>query len=225
MTNTALNSSREFLSLEAEEQLDIMIRQVFPGRIAVLTSFGTESAVLLNMVARIDAATPVIFLDTGMHFRETLAYKDLLQQRLALTDIRAVGPAVAEVDKFDPHGRLHGRDHDACCALRKVNPLRLALRGFDAWITGRKRYHGEDRAHLPVIEKADGRLKHNPLAGWSEDQINSAFEQRGLPRHPLSFDDYLSLGCRPCTQKNTCGGGIRAGRWAGSNKTECGIHK
>ena len=213
-----------FLPLDAEEQLDIMIRQLFPGRIAVSSSFGTESAVLLDMVARIDPATPIIFIDTGMHFPETLAYKELLQKRLGLTDIRKVGPTNAQINELDPHSRLHERDHDACCFLRKVGPHQLALQGFDAWITGRKRYHGEARTLLPSLEPADGRIKHNPLAAWSGDQIDVAFIQRGLPRHPLTFANYLSLGCAPCTEKTTCGGNIRAGRWAGSVKTECGIH-
>ncbi|NQU58389.1 MAG: phosphoadenylyl-sulfate reductase [Rhodospirillales bacterium] len=224
MNNLAVKTAERFLPLEAEEQLSVMIRQVFPGRTAVLSSFGAESAVLLDMVARIDPATPVIFLDTGMHFRETLAYKELLQKRLGLKDIRSVGPKVATLNELDPDDTLHKRDHDACCSLRKVTPLQSALRGFDALITGRKRYHGDGRAQLPSIEFSDGRIKHNPLAGWSEEQIDRAFDQRGLPRHPLTFDDYLSLGCAPCTQKTKCGGNIRTGRWAGSGKTECGIH-
>lgn len=211
-------------NLEGEELLDVMIRKVFSGRIAVSSSIGAESAVLLDMVARIDPATPVIFLDTGMLFPETLEYKELLQQRLGLTDIRVVRPDVSEIEKRDPDGRLHNTDHDACCELRKVLPLQNALAGFDAWITGRKRIHGGHRESLPTLEQVDGRLKINPLAGWTQDQIDHAFDQRGLPRHPLVFEGYLSLGCEPCTQKTTCSQNSRSGRWVGSSKTECGIH-
>jgi len=224
MNNLEISSPQRNLPLETEKQINVMIRQLFPGRIAVLSSFGAESAILLDMVARIDPATPVIFLDTGMLFPETLAYKELLQKRLGLQSIRTVGAKIVEINKVDPDGQLHESNHDACCSLRKVGPLQSALRGFDALITGRKRYHGEDRALLPVFELADGRIKHNPLAGWSEEQIDSAFEQRGLPRHPLTFEDYLSIGCAPCTQQTNCSGNIRAGRWTGSGKTECGIH-
>lgn len=210
--------------LGIEDQLDILISQEFGGRIAVLSSFGTESAVLLDMVARIDPATPVMFIDTGMHFPQTLAYKDLLQARLGLTNIVHVGPTDAQLAAQDPQGTLHQRNHDACCALRKVTPLKLALQGFDALITGRKRYHGAQRSRLSSLELSDGRIKINPLAGWTAAQIENAFEQRGLPRHPLMFDDYLSLGCAPCTQKTNCSDNMRAGRWAGTSKTECGIH-
>ncbi|MBL6931304.1 MAG: phosphoadenylyl-sulfate reductase [Rhodospirillales bacterium] len=213
-----------YIRLQGEDLLKEMIGTVFPGRITVSSSIGAESAVLLDMVARIDPSTPVIFLDTGMLFRETLEYKDLLQQRLGLTDIRVVRPDGDELRRIDPEQRLHETNHDACCRLRKVNPLRQALHGFDAWITGRKRFHGGQRSTLPILENDDGRLKINPLAGWSQAQIDQAFDQRGLPRHPLVFEGYLSLGCEPCTQKFTCKENIRAGRWAGSGKSECGIH-
>ncbi len=213
-----------YLQLEGEELLDVMIRRVFPGRIAVSSSIGTESAILLDMVARVDPSTPVIFLETGKLFSQTLEYKEILRQRLGLTDIRVVRPDAGEILKVDPNGTLHATDHDACCALRKVNPLQQALLGFDAWITGRKRFHGGERSSLPAIELAEGRMKINPLAGWSQDEIDDAFDQRGLPRHPLTFEGYLSLGCEPCTQKTACSQNVRAGRWAGSSKTECGIH-
>ena len=159
-----------------------------------------------------------------MLFQQTLEYKNLLQQRFGLTDIREVRPDVNEILKTDPGGRLYESDHDACCTLRKVIPLQHALQGFDAWITGRKRIHGGERTSLPVLERTEGRMKINPLADWSQEQINHAFDQRGLPRHPLTFEGYLSLGCEPCTKTATCNQDIRSGRWAGSTKSECGIH-
>ena len=222
-------SSDEFfeplLGLEGPDLLEAATRDVFPGRIAVTSSFGAESALLLDMVARIDPATPVIFLDTGKLFPETLEYKRLLEQRLGLSDIRVIQPEKEEVQNADPGGRLFEVDHDACCDLRKAQPLQKALNGFDAWITGRKQFHGGERSALPSVEWAEGRMKINPLAGWSASAVDEAYDQRGLPRHPLTFDGYLSLGCAPCTNKSTCGDSIRAGRWTGSQKTECGIHR
>ena len=181
---------------------------------------GYENGIAMMAIAATKEPTRTV--PTGSAAGDT--YKELLQKRLGLTDIRKVGPTNAQINELDPHSRLHERDHDACCFLRKVGPHQMALQGFDAWITGRKRYHGEARTLLPSLEPADGRIKHNPLAAWSGDQIDVAFIQRGLPRHPLTFANYLSLGCAPCTEKTTCGGNIRAGRWAGSVKTECGIH-
>jgi len=211
-------------SLEGEELLTAFLAKEYAGRIAVSSSFGAESAVLLDMVARIDPHTPVIFLDTGKHFPETLEYVALLQQRLGLSDIRMLRPDVLDVSKVDPEGMLYASDPDACCALRKTAPLSTVLEEFDVWITGRKRFHGGKREALATIEEVDGRLKLNPLAGWSEEQIDEAFDQRGLPRHPLVFEGYQSLGCAPCTRKSSCPGNVRAGRWAGTDKTECGIH-
>ena len=204
--------------------LEPMIRNVFPGRLAVVSSFGTEAAVLLALVAEIDPAVPVIFLDTGKHFEETLDYRDELVAALGLTDVRSVKPDFSALLARDPDGDLWQRSPDACCHLRKVLPLRRALSGFDAWITGRKRYQGAVRWDLPLIEAADGKVKINPLAGWSLERIEAAFEARELPQHPLLADGYLSVGCEPCTQPTAPGTDLRSGRWAGLAKNECGIH-
>jgi phosphoadenosine phosphosulfate reductase len=200
------------------------ILEEFPGRIAVVSSFGAESALVLALVAQVDPATPVIFLETGQHFEETLAYRDELTARLGLSDVRAIRPEPAVLQANDPRGDLWRRNADLCCSLRKVLPLERALSGFSAWITGRKRFHGGERAALPHVEASGLRIKINPLAGWSAAQMAAAFEVANLPRHPLVEEGYTSIGCAPCTQRPAAGEAGRAGRWAGSTKTECGIH-
>ena len=205
--------------------LELAIRRHFPGRIAVVSSFGAEAALLLDIVAGIDPATPVIFLETGKHFPETLRYRDRLIARLGLSDVRSVAPQPRDVELEDPDGRLWSRRPDLCCHIRKVLPLERALSGFDAWVTGRKRFQTSTRRKLAVVETESGRVKVNPLADWSQADIDAAFEARGLPRHPLVAEGYPSIGCLPCTRRVGDGDDPRAGRWAGLAKTECGIHK
>ncbi|WP_342237477.1 phosphoadenylyl-sulfate reductase [Inquilinus sp. OTU3971] len=197
------------------------------GRVALVSSFGTESAVLLALVAEVAPATPVIFLDTLRHFGETLRYRDRLVAQLGLEDVRSVRPDPTEIARRDPDLLLFQRDPDACCALRKVEPLERALSGFGGWITGRKRFQALTRADLPAVEWAadEGRFKINPLAGWSPDRIAAEFEGRGLARHPLEADGFLSIGCMPCTERVAQGADPRSGRWSGQDKTECGIHR
>ena len=217
--------------LDGAALLDAAVNEIFPGRIAVVSSFGTESAVLLDLVAQVNRATPVIFLDTGKHFPETLAYRDALVARLGLTDVRSIAPAADDLAWADQDGTLWRRSPDLCCELRKVLPLERALSGFSAWINGRKRFQGGQRRHLGLFEVADSRIKVNPLATWDTADLARAFVARDLPRHPLGAQGYPSIGCAPCTSKagdgksDNAGAGSRAGRWAGSDKTECGIHQ
>ena len=222
--DSAARLAAELGSLDGTQLIEPLVRRVFPGRIAVVSSFGTESAVLLALVAEVDPSVPVIFLDTGKHFEETLDYRDRLTAELGLEDVRTVKPDWSHLLDRDPDGALWRRDPDACCRIRKVLPLARALAGFDAWISGRKRFHGGARRHLPAIEAEDGRVKVDPLAAWSPARIEAAFAARGLPRHPLSAEGYLSVGCAPCTRPTAPGTDLRAGRWADLRKTECGIH-
>jgi phosphoadenosine phosphosulfate reductase len=207
------------------ELLCAVIDRDFFGRVAVVSSFGADSAVLLDLVAQIDPATPVIFLDSGKHFSETRAYRDLLVDHLGLTDVRSVTPDPRDLAGQDPDGRLWQSNPDRCCDLRKTRPLQEALGGFDAWITGRKQHQGGERTRLPNVEAVDGRIKVNPLAPWSRDQILAAFLRRGLPPHPLVGEGYLSIGCAPCTRPTAPDEALRDGRWALCGKTECGIHR
>jgi len=210
--------------LDGEDLLRVMLEWQYKGRIALVSSFGAEAAVLLDMVARIDPATPVIFIDSGKLFQETLTYRDILVQRLGLTDVRSIEPAPFDLGGHDPDGALWQRNPNLCCYLRKVLPLERALGEFDAWITGRKRDQGGERGDLRTIEAADGRIRFNPLANWSTDKINDSFKERGLPRHPLSDEGYASIGCAPCTVPVSGDAGARDGRWQGRAKSECGIH-
>ena len=211
-------------AIMARELLAEMIRREFPGRIALVSSFGIEAAVLLHMVSTIDAGTPVIFLDTGKLFGETLRYRDQLVRRLGLVDVRCVQPDASRLAAEAPAGTLWQSEPDRCCAIRKVEPLERALSSFEAWINGRKRHHGGARAALPVVEAAGGRIKINPLASWGPAEIEAYFAAHELPRHPLEADGYRSVGCLPCSDRSTPGEEVRAGRWRGRGKTECGIH-
>jgi phosphoadenosine phosphosulfate reductase len=201
-----------------------LIEQHFKGRIALVSSFGAESAVLLHMAAQIDRALPVIFLDTGKLFWETIAYRSMLVDRLGLTDIRTMKPDAAELAASDPEGTLHKTNPDMCCHVRKTEPLERALEGFDAWISGRKRFHGGLRVDIPTLEVMEGRLKVEPLARFTAKDIETYIDHYGLPRHPLVDRGYRSIGCVPCTVKGGSSDNPRAGRWAGLSKTECGIH-
>jgi phosphoadenosine phosphosulfate reductase len=212
-----------YAGLEGRQLLEPILRD-FRGRAAVVSSFGAESAVLLHMVAEVDRATPVIFLDTGKHFWETLAYRAKLIDRLGLTGVRVITPDEGTVAAADPHGALHNTNADLCCHIRKTQPLRKALEGFDVTIAGRKRYHGAARATLDFLSVADGRLKVEPLAGFSALDIAAYMRLHDLPAHPLTEIGYYSIGCEPCTAPGGSAADPRAGRWAGTGKTECGIH-
>lgn len=211
--------------MTAETLLRSILLERFPGATALVSSFGAESAVLLHMVAAIDPTTPVIFLDTGKLFPETLRYRDRLVARLGFTDLRMAWPDPVRLARVDPVGTLWQHDPDLCCWQRKVEPLEAALIGFQAWISGRKRFHGGARHALDPIETAaDGRVKVNPLARWSEADVTAYFLCHDLPPHPLAALGYRSIGCAPCTRPVHPGEASRAGRWAGRSKTECGIH-
>ena len=198
--------------------------RVMPGRLAVVSSFGTESAVLLKFVADVDPSLPILFLDTLWLFKETLAYRDVLIARLALTDVRTVTPSPSALALRDAKRDLCFRDRDACCGIRKVAPLAKELEAFDGWISGRKRYHGGERAALAVVETDGPRLKFNPLARLTSAELNAIFESTNLPRHPLEALGFASVGCIPCTTRPPAGTSVRGGRWSGLAKTECGIH-
>lgn len=213
-----------FGELPAADLVARFIKYEFPGSIAVSSSFGTESAVLLKLVAMTDRNTPVLFLNTGVLFDETLAYVNELREHLDLRDVRFLEPEARIVEEEDPDTDLWISDADRCCYIRKVRPFRAALSGFDCWISGLKRGHGGTRQDIETIEFEDGRVKLNPLAHWSAQDIDAAFVAWQLPRHPLSPRGFRSIGCIPCTRVTQPGEDPRSGRWARKGKLECGIH-
>jgi phosphoadenosine phosphosulfate reductase len=194
------------------------------GRVAAVSSFGSESAVLLDLVAAVDKDVPVIFINTQKIFGETLAYRDTLAEQLGFTDLRVFRPDPRLLAGRDATSLRWSYDPDGCCDLRKVEPLRRALAPFDAWISGRKGFQGKTRTALPRFELDEGRLKINPLADWDKAALDAHFQLRRLPRHPLEAQGYPSVGCVPCTSQVQPGEDPRAGRWRGWDKTECGIH-
>jgi phosphoadenosine phosphosulfate reductase len=194
----------------------------------MVSSFGAESAALLHLVSKIDASVPVLFLDTGKHFPETLAYRDELAERFGLNLVNLY-PDLEELQARDETGLRWSYDPDGCCDLRKVRPLERALARYDASFTGRKAFQSATRANLPRFEidtsDAQGRLKINPLIDWDADRIAAYFEEHDLPRHPLVERGFPSIGCSPCTRQVSEGEDPRAGRWSGWDKVECGIHQ
>jgi phosphoadenosine phosphosulfate reductase len=220
----AAELNRRYTGASTLAILEAAVRDLFPGRVALVSSFGAESAVLLHLLSQVDRSVPVVFLDTQKLFPETLAYRDRLASEFGLTDIRSVQPDPARLALKDQHGALWMTNPDLCCHIRKTEPLQRALSGFDAWLTGRKRFQSSTRATLPLFEADGERIKINPLIGWSSDELKAYAIRHDLPEHPLVASGYPSIGCVPCTTKVAPGEDERAGRWRGTEKIECGIH-
>jgi phosphoadenosine phosphosulfate reductase len=224
----AIRLNRLYRGADTRELLAGVLQDRVAGDVAVVSSFGAESAVLLHLIASVDPAATVLFLETGKHFPETLAYRDLLIARLGLTGVTNLTPAAEALAKRDESGLRWSYDPDGCCEIRKVQPLARALANLDATITGRKGFQSASRAGLPRFEidrsDAQGRLKINPLADWNSDILAAYFAEHDLPAHPLVAEGYPSIGCSPCTSKVAAGEDPRSGRWRGWEKTECGIH-
>ncbi|SFC04517.1 phosphoadenylylsulfate reductase (thioredoxin) [Tropicimonas isoalkanivorans] len=215
---------RDIDGLRGPERLKALLTHPLTGKVALVSSFGADSVVLLHHLSQVAPATPVLFIDTQMLFPETLDYQREVAEKLGLTGIRVIRARAMHLAQEDPANTLHLRDTDACCDLRKTVPLERALSGFDSWITGRKRFQNGSRATLPIVEEAGGRLKLNPLADWTPSEIADHMRAHRLPRHPLVDKGYPSIGCAPCTSPVAEGEDPRAGRWRGEDKDECGIH-
>jgi phosphoadenosine phosphosulfate reductase len=220
----AARLTAEYAGVGTAAMLADLLAGALKGRVAAVSSFGSESAVLLDLVAAVDKDVPVIFINTQKIFGETLAYRDTLAEQLGFTDLRVYRPDPRLLAEKDATSLRWSYDPDGCCDLRKVEPLRRALAPFSAWISGRKGFQGKTRTALPRFEIDEGRLKINPLADWDKAALDAAFEARKLPRHPLEAQGYPSVGCVPCTSQVQPGEDPRAGRWRGWDKTECGMH-
>jgi phosphoadenosine phosphosulfate reductase len=220
----AAELDRALRAASPAEVIAAALKTVGREHLALVSSFGTESAALLKVMADVDPAIPVIFLDTGWLFEETLAYRDTLITKLGLRDVRSIKPLQETLRAEDPDRELWFSDPDACCRIRKVEPLKRALAPFHGWINGRKRFQGGLRADIPVVEDDGARLKFNPFANVSREAIEAIYASAKLPPHPLAAMGYLSVGCMPCTSRTSPDEDARAGRWRGRPKTECGIH-
>lgn len=228
-------SFMQMLAAEAAEHLegqpaDMILdwaAKVIP-RFAITSSFGADSAVLLHLASKVCPEVPVLFLDTGFHFDETITFRRELANELGLT-VLDLTPELTVDEQAAVHGpQLYLTDPDNCCGMRKTRPLREALANFDGWATGVRRVQTPERAATPVVE---GRphaqrwlVKVAPLAAWTDARVEAYLDEYDLPRHPLVAEGYPSIGCAPCTTKVTPGDDPRAGRWAEQGKSECGIH-
>lgn len=225
----AVRLNRMFRGSSTQEMLEAVIKGSLAGDVTTVSSFGAESAVLLHLIAQVDPGLPVLFLDTGKHFAETLEYRDKVVDRLGLTNLVVLSPDAAQLSEKDETGLRWSYDPDGCCEIRKVIPLAKALGEYDASFTGRKAFQSSTRAHLPrfEIDTSDEhrRLKINPLIDWSAKDIVAYFEEHSLPRHPLVARGFPSIGCQPCTHQVADGEDPRSGRWKGWDKVECGIHQ
>ena len=214
-----------FDEMDAVAVLRQAAHEILPGDLAIVSSFGADSAVLLHLVAQVDPSLPVYFLETGKHFAETLDYVETLKKQLGLSNVIAIHPDPADIKRFDPNGELWETDPDSCCHIRKTEPLEPITEQFGGWVTGRKRFQTKERGVLPHFElTSDDRIKVNPLAYFTDADVNQYKIDHGLPEHPLFSKGYKSIGCAPCTSVVAEGEDPRAGRWRGLNKKECGIH-
>lgn len=217
-----LNS--KFFLARPQDVLELAITKLFAGQIALVSSFGAESAVLLHMAGQIDRFIPVVFVDTGKLFPETIAYRNEIISQFGLQNVHTITPDSQDLSAFDAGGDLWQRDGDQCCDIRKVQPFQKALMPYVAEISGRKKFQNEVRADLGFFQKSGNRVKVNPLINWSASELAEYVKKHQLPRHPLVAKGYPSIGCMPCTSPVKPGEDIRAGRWRGEDKTECGIH-
>ncbi|MGD9739785.1 MAG: phosphoadenylyl-sulfate reductase [Bauldia sp.] len=220
----AARYNQRYAGLSAHDVIALSVEELFPGRVAMVSSFGAESVVLLHLLSEIDPTVPVLFLDTGRLFPETLEYRTTVTNRLGLRDVRTITPDAERLAALDPVRALWMTNPDLCCRIRKTEPLAKAVKGFDAWFTGRKRFQTAGRSSLPLFEADGTRIKINPLAEWSSSDLLAYAEDHELPAHPLVAKGYPSIGCVPCTDRVLPGEDQRAGRWRGTGKVECGIH-
>ena len=207
-----------------KEGIKLLIEDIFLDKISYVCSFGAESAIILDMISKIKKDFPIVFINTLKLFQETIDYKNYLKESLGLKNIIEIQPETNELKYKDKNNDLWKTDTDKCCELRKVKPLNQALKNYDAWFSGRKSYHSDVRQENTMVELHDDKYIVSPLLNWKRVDIENYFLAHDLKRHPLVFQSYLSIGCTHCTSKTIDANDVRSGRWANSEKTECGIH-
>jgi phosphoadenosine phosphosulfate reductase len=188
------------------------------------SSFQSQSVPLLHLIGRVCPQVPVVFLDTGFHFDETLQFRNHLSYELGI-NVKNIESIMGHEKQEQRNPDLWASDPGMCCYINKVEPLERALQNYDAWITGLRRDQTKSREKIPILSRDNkGKLKICPLANWSSEVVNTYVERYDLPKHPLHSQGYLSIGCKPCTRAVVAGEEVRSGRWSGSKKTECGLH-
>ena len=215
--------NKECQGLAPEEILEISIKK-FNNKITYICSFGTESAIILHMISKIDTKFPIFLLNTHFLFPETIAYKNKLLKKLRLTNCLDIFPDELLIKQEDPKNSLWMNNTDRCCEIRKVKPLDKILKNYSSWISGRKSYHQGERIDLKPFELLNKKIVVNPLINIKKKAADNYFEVNDLPAHPLLKKGYLSIGCIHCTFKTTDKSNMRSGRWKNTIKTECGIH-
>ncbi len=215
--------------LEAKSPMDVLVTAVenYAGGLVLASSFGAEDVVLIDMLHKLAPTIPVFYLDTNKHFQETYDTRDLLQERYGTTFIQVL-PAMTLEEQAREHGdKLWEREPNRCCDIRKVEPLKRVLSQYQAWITGIRREQSLTRAHAKKVEWDEKfhLVKFNPLADWTDAQVWEYIHAQGVPYNPLHDRNYPSIGCSVCTRAVLPGQDPRSGRWAGHEKTECGLHK
>jgi len=234
MSNISLSRLQAFYGdFKAEALLKSMINDEFKGKIALVSSFGADSAALIKLVADVNPSTPILFIDTGKHFKDTLTYVKELEAFFGLKDVRYIKPDEKLISNIDKDGELWKTQVNRCCWLRKVKPMEveLAKGEFQAIITGRKRFQTGARNEIDNVELFDdGIFRVNPFCMWNKDDVKKVYTNNNIPVHPLIAKGFPSIGCEPCTKEVKPGEDERSGRWAhtvdmsGVQKEECGIH-
>ena len=217
--------NKQFADMQAQDIIEFCLKKIFFKKISYVCSFGAESAVMLDLISKINNGVPIIFLNTLKLFDETLSYKNILLKKFNLKNVIELYPNKSDVEKYDSNENLWSENPDLCCELRKVKPLNISLKGFDAWFSGRKSYHGQSRSLNKYIEIQDDKYIISPLLKWKNEDIKSYFQKKNIEKHPLVQKGYLSIGCQNCTVKTSKKNDVRSGRWSGLEKTECGIFK
>ena len=217
--------SKSLNKLESKKILEKCIYYFFEKKIAYVCSFGAESAVLLHMISNIERNLPVVFINTLKLFNETIDYKDRLVREFSLKNVIELTPSKEDVELYDSEGKLWSDNPDKCCNFRKVKILDNYLNNFQAWFSGRKGYQSDERSKNNIVELQDKKFIISPLISWKKKDVDDYYIKYNLPRHPLSDQGFLSIGCKNCTSKTVNLSDIRSGRWNGLQKTECGIYK
>ena len=220
-----LKAANQSLESASPQEILVWAENAFSGEIAMSSSFQTQSVPLLHMVSSSYPQLPILFIDTGYHFPETIAFRDRLVDSLGLNLVILKGEQQMEDGAFQVGKPLYLTNPDLCCHIRKVEPMRKAIGNYRAWISGIRRDQSATRARIRVVENTgEQHIRIHPMINWSQADVQRYITQNDLPEHPLGARGFISIGCAPCTRPPLLGEDPRSGRWVGAGKTECGLH-